>query len=72
MTLPESPDNTVLVLDRPRVPDATRPVIGADIGVSLVIYDLVTDGEGATTDRLVENGPTLSICNIWQIGVTRA
>ena len=32
MTLPESPDNTVLVLDRPRVLRATRPVIGADIG----------------------------------------
>ncbi|MGF6707718.1 Ig-like domain-containing protein [Pseudomonas frederiksbergensis] len=73
MTLPESPDNTVLVLDRPRVPDATRPVIGADIGVSLVIYDLVTDGEGAT----VEIDPPLSgtmnpgdVMELWLLGET--
>lgn len=73
MTLPESPDNTVLVLDRPRVLRATRPVIGADIGVSLVIYDLVTDGEGAT----VEIDPPLSgtmnpgdVMELWLLGET--
>ena len=38
-----SSDNTVLALDPPRVLGATRPVVGADIGVSLVIYDLVND-----------------------------
>ena len=73
MTLPESPDNTVLVLDRPRVPGATESVIGADIGVSLVIYDLVTDGEGAT----VEIDPPLSgtmnpgdVMELWLLGET--
>ncbi|MFJ3376817.1 hypothetical protein ACIPLA_18140 [Pseudomonas sp. NPDC086112] len=73
MTLPESLDNTVLVLDRPRVLGATRPVIGADIGVSLVIYDLVTDGEGAT----VEIDPPLSgtmnpgdVMELWLVGET--
>ncbi|MBD9563603.1 Ig-like domain-containing protein [Pseudomonas sp. PDM09] len=73
MTLPESPDNTVLVLDRPRVLRATQPVEGADIGVSLVIYDLVTDGEGAT----VEIDPPLSgtmnpgdVMELWLLGET--
>lgn len=73
MTIPESPDNIALALDRPRVLGATRPVIGADIGVSLVIYDLVTDGEGAT----VEIDPPLSgtmnpgdVMELWLLGET--
>ena len=41
------PGNTVLVLSPPLVNGQTKPVIGADIGVSLVASDLVTDGEGA-------------------------
>jgi hypothetical protein len=55
------------------VPGATEPVIGADIGVSLVIYDLVTDGEGAT----VEIDPPLSgtmnpgdVMELWLLGET--
>jgi hypothetical protein len=35
MTTPESIDNTVLILSLPRVLGATRPVEGANIGVSL-------------------------------------
>ncbi len=41
------PGNTVLVLSPPLVNGQTKPVIGADIGVSLVASDLVNDGEGA-------------------------
>lgn len=41
------PGNTVLVLTPPLVNGQTKPVIGADIGVSLVASDLVNDGEGA-------------------------
>jgi hypothetical protein len=55
------------------VPGATESVIGADIGVSLVIYDLVTDGEGAT----VEIDPPLSgtmnpgdVMELWLLGET--
>jgi hypothetical protein len=40
-------DNTVLVLYPPMVSGQTSPVIGAQIGVPLVAYDLVTDGLGA-------------------------
>jgi hypothetical protein len=40
-------DNTVLVLYPPMVNGQTSPVIGAQIGVPLVAYDLVTDGLGA-------------------------
>ncbi|WLG42475.1 hypothetical protein [Pseudomonas sp. FP1740] len=50
MTAPESPGNTVLVLSRPQVSGATHPVEGAHVGVPLVIYDLVTDGRGATVE----------------------
>ncbi|WP_223519502.1 hypothetical protein [Pseudomonas sp. GL-B-19] len=45
-----SSDNTVLALDPPRVLGATQPIVGAQIGVSLVIYDLVNDGLGATAE----------------------
>jgi len=45
-----SSDNTVFDLDRPRVLGATQPVVDADVGVSLVIYDLVIDGKGATAE----------------------
>ncbi|MDR7056150.1 hypothetical protein J2W70_003531 [Pseudomonas koreensis] len=41
------PDNTVLVLSPPIINGETKPVEGAHIGVPLVAYDLVTDGEGA-------------------------
>ncbi|MBV4546915.1 hypothetical protein [Pseudomonas triticicola] len=41
------PDNTVLVLSPPMINGQTTPVVGAHIGVPLVAYDLVTDGEGA-------------------------
>ncbi|VVO11047.1 hypothetical protein PS718_03436 [Pseudomonas fluorescens] len=47
MTTPPPPDNTVLALYPPKVNGQTEPVTGADIGVPLVAYDLVTDGEGA-------------------------
>jgi hypothetical protein len=73
MTIPESPDNVVLALDLPRVLGATRPVTGANIGVSLVIYDLVIDGGGAT----VEVDPALSgtikpgdVKRLWLVGET--
>ncbi|MHC8391737.1 hypothetical protein ACYZTM_27845 [Pseudomonas sp. MDT2-39-1] len=73
MTTAQSPENTVLVLDRPRVQGATQPVIGADIGISLVIYDLVIDGLGAT----VQVDPALSgtvdpgdVMELWLEGET--
>ncbi|WP_456255077.1 hypothetical protein ACP3PM_23810 [Pseudomonas iridis] len=47
MTTSTPPDNTVLVLYPPKVNGQTEPVEGAHIGVPLVAYDLVTDGEGA-------------------------
>ncbi|WP_085655447.1 MULTISPECIES: Ig-like domain-containing protein [unclassified Pseudomonas] len=47
MTTSTPPDNTVLVLSPPIVNGQTTPVAGAHIGVPLVAYDLVTDGEGA-------------------------
>ncbi|VVM59253.1 hypothetical protein [Pseudomonas fluorescens] len=47
MTTSTPPDNTVLVLSPPMVNGQTTPVTGAHIGVPLVAYDLVTDGEGA-------------------------
>ncbi len=47
MTTSTPPDNTVLVLGPPMVNGQTTPVVGAHIGVPLVAYDLVTDGEGA-------------------------
>ena len=47
MTTPPPPDNTVLALYPPRVNGQTEPVTGAHIGVPLVAYGLVTDGEGA-------------------------
>ncbi|WP_052269165.1 Ig-like domain-containing protein [Pseudomonas fluorescens] len=47
MTTSTPPDNTVLVLLPPMVNGQTKPVVGAHIGLSLVNYDLVTDGEGA-------------------------
>ncbi|MHC8391731.1 hypothetical protein ACYZTM_27815 [Pseudomonas sp. MDT2-39-1] len=56
MTTAQSPENTVLVLFAPRVLGATQSIEGAHIGVSLVIYDLVIDGEGAT----VQVDPALS------------
>jgi hypothetical protein len=47
MTTSTPPDNTVLALDPPEVNGQTTSVVGAHIGVPLVAYDLVTDGEGA-------------------------
>ncbi|WP_339538437.1 hypothetical protein [Pseudomonas sp. RA_15y_Pfl2_54] len=47
MTTSTPPDNTVLVLRPPIVTGHTTPVVGAHIGVSLLNYDLVADGEGA-------------------------
>lgn len=47
MTTSTPPGNTVLVLYPPKVNGQTEPVEGAHIGVPLVAYDLVTDGEGA-------------------------
>ncbi|WP_085682986.1 MULTISPECIES: hypothetical protein [unclassified Pseudomonas] len=47
MTTSTPPDNTVFVLYPPIVNGQTTPVEGAHIGVPLVAYDLVTDGEGA-------------------------
>lgn len=41
------PNNGILVLRPPQVRGATHPVVGGDIGVALVIYDLVLDGLGA-------------------------
>lgn len=49
MTIPESPENLILALYLPAVVDATQPVVGADIGVPLLIYDLV---EGGATVRI--------------------
>ena len=46
-------DNTVLMLYPPDLPEATRPVVGAHLGVPLRIYDLAP--QGAT----VEFGPYL-------------
>jgi hypothetical protein len=71
MTTSTSPDNTVLVLSPPIVNGQTTPVEGAHIGVPLVAYDLVTDGEGAVV--LVD--PPLSgtmdpgdIMELWLVG----
>ncbi|MFJ2480792.1 hypothetical protein ACIOWE_10990, partial [Pseudomonas sp. NPDC087598] len=47
MTTSTPADNTVLALSPPQVTGQTEPVVGANIGVPLVAYDLVTDGEGA-------------------------
>ncbi|QKV65671.1 hypothetical protein HUW52_23165 [Pseudomonas sp. 43A] len=47
MTTSTPPDNTVLVLRPPMINGQTKLVVGAHIGVPLVAYDLVTDGEGA-------------------------
>ncbi|MFG6207752.1 hypothetical protein [Pseudomonas retamae] len=47
MSTSTPPDNTVLVLSSPKINGETKPVVGADIGVSLVAYDLINDGEGA-------------------------
>ncbi|WP_170219191.1 hypothetical protein [Pseudomonas arsenicoxydans] len=47
MTTPESPDNSVLVMDPPWVLLATQPVVDADVGLPLASYDLIPDGEGA-------------------------
>ncbi|WP_226500065.1 hypothetical protein [Pseudomonas sp. MWU16-30322] len=48
MNLPDSDDNGVLQVSAPFVVDATIPVNGASIGVSLRIYDDVVDGLGTT------------------------
>ncbi|VVO55920.1 WD40 repeat domain-containing protein [Pseudomonas fluorescens] len=45
-TVDISSDNTVLALDPPRVLGATQPIVGAHIGVSLAIHDLVIDDPG--------------------------
>ncbi|PFQ83767.1 hypothetical protein COK28_25185, partial [Bacillus cereus] len=73
MTTAQSPDSTILALYPPRVVGATQPVEGADIGVSLVIYDLVIDGLGAT----VQVDPPLSgtvdpgdVIDLWLEGDT--
>ncbi|UVM29002.1 hypothetical protein [Pseudomonas sp. B21-021] len=47
MTVSTPPDNTVLVLRPPSVNGQTTPVEGAHIGMPMVAYDLITDGEGA-------------------------
>ncbi|MCV2220812.1 hypothetical protein [Pseudomonas mercuritolerans] len=47
MSQSTQPDNTVLALAPPIVNGRTVPVEGAMIGLSIVAYDLVTDGEGA-------------------------
>ncbi|MFJ2486567.1 hypothetical protein ACIOVB_10505, partial [Pseudomonas sp. NPDC087639] len=47
MTTSTPPDNTVLVLSPPIVNGNKEPVEGARIGLPLVAYDLVDDGEGA-------------------------
>jgi hypothetical protein len=47
MTTSPLSDNAVLNLFAPKVNGRTLPVFGADIGVPLVAYDLVTDGKGA-------------------------
>jgi hypothetical protein len=75
MTTSTPPDNTVLVLHLPKVNGQTTPVVGAYIGVPLVAYDLVTDGEGAVV--LVD--PPLSgdmdrgdVMELWLEGETAA
>lgn len=40
MTINQTPHNNVLALNPPRAPEATRPVIGADYGVPIHVYDL--------------------------------
>jgi hypothetical protein len=47
MTTSPLSENAVLNLFAPKVNGRTLPVSGADIGVPLVAYDLVTDGKGA-------------------------
>ena len=71
MTSKTPPDNTVLVLSSPIVNGQTKPVTGAHIGLSLVAYDLVNDGEGAVV--LVD--PPLSgtmdpgdVMELWLVG----
>ena len=56
-------DNTVLVLYAPRVPEATEPVVGADVGVPLRIYDLAPMGATVLVDPYLgqEPGDTVSL-----------
>ncbi|GID09102.1 hypothetical protein [Pseudomonas sp. 008] len=73
MTTPESIDDGILALSPPDVLGATPSVVGAHRGVSLLIYDLVIDGKGAT----VEVDPPLSgtvdpgdVIWLWLLGET--
>ncbi|TPG79529.1 hypothetical protein [Pseudomonas arsenicoxydans] len=71
MTTPESPDNSVLVMDPPWVLLATQPVVDADVGLPLASYDLIPDGEGATA---VVNPPLSGtvelddVIRLWLVG----
>jgi len=47
MTTSNTPDNTVLALDPPKINGQTEPVVGAIVGLSKAAYELVADGEGA-------------------------
>ncbi|MBK5534687.1 hypothetical protein JFT91_19180 [Pseudomonas sp. TH08] len=67
MTASSSGDNTVLVLFPPIVNGQTEPVVGADIGVPLVAYDLVTDGEGAVVFVDPPFSPTMESGDVMEL-----
>ena len=50
MAITPSSDNTVLALDRPKMPGATAPVVGAHCGVPKRIYDLEPMGARVDVD----------------------
>lgn len=50
-------DNQVLALSPPDLPEATRPVEGADLGVPLRIYDLAPEGAKVVFDPYLHQQP---------------
>lgn len=50
-------DNQVLALSPPDLPEATRPVNGADLGVPLRIYDLAPEGAKVVFDPYLNQRP---------------
>lgn len=53
----EAPENTVLVLYAPRLPEATEPVVGAHAGVPLRIYDLAPMGATVEVNPYLKQQP---------------
>jgi hypothetical protein len=60
---PKTLHNAILRLYPPRLPEGTVPVVGADVGVPLRIYDLAPMGATVEVDAFVgqEGGETVSL-----------